>query len=185
MSRKANSETPDRVRIEYSQDNIPPEKEDFFKVEGGKDPNFHYHWARNDPRRVHQLKREGYEIAPASSKEAKEQVEYQKKSLMKQLNDPEVSEANKKMAKEVLTILEQAPKDAPLGIAEGVLMRTPMANRLKRMEARQNALKGLEDSIEASIQDLDAGLKRSGRGGIEALKELLHRSEERDRRRNY
>lgn len=167
-------------RVEYGRGNPVPQKPDFFLYEN-KDPNFHYHWASSNPRRVQQLKREGYEVVSlSSSADAQNEVKHQRESLKRQLNDPDVSEANKKMAKVVLDMMDKSPMGTELGIPEHVLMRIPMAERIKRMQKRQDILKSQEDAIEQNIHELDIAMKRSGKGGIEAFRELFDRIDERN-----
>jgi len=169
-------------KIEYGDGNIPPQKPDFFMYEH-KDPNFYYHWAKDDPRRIQHLKREGYEVVHlATSKDAQSEVKHQRESLKKQLNNPDVSDENKRMAKIILEQMDKTPMGTELGIPEHVLMRIPMAKRIERMQKRKDLMKAQEDRIERSLNEIDQGLKRTGKGGIEAFKELFDRIEERDSR---
>jgi len=151
----------------------PVQPEDFFRYEG-KDPRFHYHWAENNPRRIQQLKREGYEVDPAaSSAEAAKKVDAQREFLKKSMNDPATSKENVAMAREILERMGSAPVDTTVNIPHHVMMRTSIENRRQRMESRITKSKKMEDMIQANISDLDKALKKSGKGGMKAFKDLF------------
>lgn len=157
----------------------PVQPNDFFRYEG-KDPRFHYHWAENNPRRIQQLKREGYEIDPAaSSAEAAKKAESQRDFLRKTLNDPNVTKENAAMAKEIMDRMGSAPVDTTVNIPQHIMMRTSIENRRKRMESRYNKSKVMEDMIQSNIRDLDKALQKSGKGGMKAFKDLFDSVKER------
>jgi len=149
------------------------QKKDFFHVEG-KDPRFHYHWVDSDPRRVQELKREGYEVDPATtSGAAKDKVEQQREYLKRHLDDPKTTKADATVAKDILDRMETAPVDTKINIPGHILMRTSVDNRRRRMEDRLQRSKSLEESIQADIRDLNKTLQKSGKGGIKAFRELF------------
>lgn len=157
----------------------PQNPEDFFRYEG-KDPRFHYHWAENNPRRIQQLKREGYEVDPAaSSAEASKKADAQREFLRRTLNDPATSKENAAMAKEIMERMGSAPVDTTVNIPHHIMMRTSIENRQKRMADRINKSKGMEDRIQGEIRDLDKALKKSGKGGMKAFKDLFDSVKER------
>lgn len=157
----------------------PQSPEDFFRYEG-KDPRFHYHWAENNPRRIQQLKREGYEIDPAaSSAESAKKVEAQREFLKKTLNDPATSKENAAMAKEIMDRMGNVPVDTTVNIPHHIMMRTSIENRQKRMAARLNTSKKMEDMIQSNVRDLNKALQKSGKGGMKAFKDLFDSIKER------
>lgn len=162
--------------------NPPPETEDFFRYEG-KDPNMHYHWAENKPRRVQELKRKGYEIDPAaSSSEAAKRVDNQREFLKKTMYDPNTTKENAQMAKELLNRMESQPVDTLTNIPGHVMMRTSMENRKKIMEGRDAKSRMMEEKIESDVRELNAAMQRSGKGGIKAFKDLFDSIERGGRR---
>ena len=135
------------------------EKTDFFKVEK-RDPNFHYHWGENTPRRVQEMKRQGYEIDPASSgRAAKEKVEKSKEFLKRQLNSSDTMKEDKMVAKELLDRMDSSPSDTTVNIPGHILMRTPVENRRRRQEGKMQRSKMMEDRIQADIQSLNKALE--------------------------
>jgi hypothetical protein len=150
------------------------EKPDFFKPTMEKDKNFHYHWASDDPRRIHEMKRKGYELDPtASTEEAARKVENQRDYLKRQMHDPATTKENAQMAKELLNRMESTPIDTVTNIPSHVLMRQPMEQRRETMKRRQDIVKGQKARLESKIRDLDQSLRKSGQGGMEAFKSLF------------
>lgn len=153
--------------------NPPPETEDFFAYED-RDPNMYYHWAENNPRRIQELKRKGYEIDPAaSSSQAAKRVDAQREFLKKTIYDPNTPKENAQMAKELLNRMESTPVDTLTNIPGHVMMRTSMENRAKIMKRREEKSKQMEDKIESDIRELNKAMQRSGKGGIKAFKDLF------------
>ena len=150
------------------------EKPDFFKPTMEKDPNFHYHWATNDPRRIHEMKRKGYEVEPtASSEEAAKKVENQREYLKRQMHDPNTTKENAHMAKELLNRMESAPIDTVTNIPQHVLMRQPMEQRRETMKRRADIVASQKAQLDADVRSLDKALKKSGKGGIKAFREMF------------
>jgi len=167
------AEPEDRVRVEAGNTR-KPEPDDFFKTSFEKDPDFHYHWASQESRRIHELKRKGYEIDPASSsEEASKKVSSQREYLKRTMYDPDTPKANAEMAKELLDRMESAPTDTVNNIPNHVLMRIPMEKRREIMEKRKEVSKQMEAKIQADVRDLNKALQRSGKGGIQAFKEMF------------
>jgi len=163
--------------------NPPPETEDFFRYEG-KDPDMYYHWADNNPRRIQELKRKGYEVDPAaSSSQAAKKVEAQREFLKKTMYDPDTPRENQQMAKELLNRMETSPMDTVTNIPGCVMMRTSMENRKKIMEGRDAKSRRMEDKIESDVRELNKAMQRSGKGGIKAFKDLFDSVKERGDRR--
>lgn len=147
---------------------------DFFSPTIEKDPDFHYHWPTNDPRRIHEMKRKGYEIDPSASSEAAAQkAENQRAFLKRQIHDPDTPKENAEMAKELLTRMESAPIDTVTNIPSHVLMRQPMEQRKKVMQGRTDASNQMKDQIDANVNDLNKALQKSGKGGIKAFQEMF------------
>lgn len=160
----------------------PPEADDFFRYDS-KDPKYHYHWATNDPRRIRELQRKGYEVDPAaSSSDAAGKVEAQRAYLKRAINDPNASKEAKEMNKEILSRMESAPVDTVVNIPQHIMMRTPMENRRRIMAAREDKSRKMEEKIEADIRDLNKAMQRSGKGGIQAFKDLFDSIQDRKRR---
>jgi hypothetical protein len=160
-------------RVEAGPTTPPPPPEDMFNVEG-RDPNFHYHWAEENPKRLQELKRKGYEVCQESSSSAAKGKEgSQRKFLERALNDPKISKADATVAKELLDKMDAGKMDTLINIPSHVLVRTPVANRRRIMEERAKKSKQIEDRIQQDIHDLDKALKRSGKGGMKAFRELF------------
>lgn len=164
---------PHSQRVEQGEVTPPPPPDDMFNVEG-KDPNFHYHWASENPRRLQELKRKGYEVVEeSSSKSAQDREKNQKQFLERALRNPEISKADATVAKELLEKMNAGKMDRLINIPQHVLVRTPVENRRRIMEERQAKSKAIEDRLKQDIHDLDKALKRSGKGGMKAFKELF------------
>lgn len=152
----------------------PPEPNDFFKTTEKKDRDMHYHWAQDDPRRIHELQRKGYEIDPsASSTDAAKKVENQREFLKRTMHDPNTPKENAAMAKELLSQMDSRPLDTVNNIPGHVLMRQPMEQRVKEMKRREDVLKKMGDKIDSDVRDLNKALQRSGKGGIKSFLELF------------
>ena len=154
-------------------DNPPPPTEDFFAYED-RDPNMYYHWAENNPRRIQELKRKGYEVDPAaSSSQATKRVDAQREFLKKTMHDPDTPKENAQMAKELLNRMESIPVDTLTNIPGHVMMRTSNENRQKILDGRKAKSRQMEDKIESDIRELNKAMQRSGKGGIKAFKDLF------------
>ena len=150
------------------------EKPDFFSPTMEKDPNFHYHWASDNPRRIHEMKRKGYEMDPtSSSEEAAKKVNNQREYLKRQMHDPSTSKENAQMAKELLNRMESAPIDTVTNIPQHVLMRQPMEQRRETMKRRSDIVKSQKAKLDADVRDLNKALQRSGKGGMKAFREMF------------
>lgn len=162
-----------RPRIEAGD--IPrPDPEDFFKTTHEKDRDMHYHWASDDPRRIHALKRKGYEVDPSSSSaEAAQKVERQREFLKRTMHDPDTPKENAAMAKELLNQMDSKPLDTINNIPGHILMRQPMELRVKEMQRREDVLKKMGDKIQSDVRNLDRALKMSGKGGMKSFLELF------------
>jgi hypothetical protein len=144
-----------------------------FNVEG-RDPKFHYHWATDDPRRLQALKKKGYDVVQeSSSKEAKGREKNQRTFLERALKHPDITKADATVAKELLDKMNAGKMDTLVNIPQHVLVKTPIENRRKIMEERQAKSKAIEDRLKQDIHDLDKALKRSGKGGMKAFRELF------------
>jgi flagellar biosynthesis GTPase FlhF len=166
-----------RIEVEESR---KPDPDDFFKPTNKKDPNFHYHWAENTPRRVHAMKRKGYEIDPtSSSEEAHRKASNQREYLKRTMHDPDTPKENAEMAKELLNRMESAPVDTVTNITGHVLMRQPMEERIKTMQRREDISNKMKDRLEADIRDMDKAMKRSGQGGMKAFTDMFDKIRDR------
>jgi len=162
-------------------DNLEPDH-DFFHHE--KEEGFHYHWPENKPRRIHQMKRDGYEVDPSvSSSEAAKKRDGQKAFLKRQLDNPDVPRSDKEAAKAMLEQLETAPVDTVTNIPEAVLMRTSQENWEKRQRAKQARLDKMEDHIKENMESIDKTLRREGYGGIKGITDFFKEVVEKNRRR--
>jgi uncharacterized protein YPO0396 len=160
-------------RIEVGSTPIA-EKPDFFKPTMDKNPDFHYHWASDNPRRIHEMKRKGYELDPtSSSEEAAKKSQNQREYLKRQMHDPGTSKENAQMAKELLNRMESAPIDTVTNIPQHVLMRQPMEQRRETMKRRQDIVKSQKAKLDADVRDLNKALQRSGKGGMKAFREMF------------
>ena len=161
-----------RSDVEITRE-MKPEPEDFFRY-NKKEPGYYYYWAKNDPRRVQQLEREGYEVDPAATrKESSERVEASRQYLKRQLESSSISKADALAAKEALDKLDSGNLDTTVNIPEHIMMRTTNENRKAREEEKQAKSKLMGDKIEADVRDLQKALQRSGEGGIKAFKNLF------------
>ena len=154
---------------------------DFFNYEDKKDPKYHYHWAENDPRRIEELRRKGYEIDPAAtSKGAAQKVDNQRKFLERTLKNEKARREDKDMAKEMLDRMgDGKPIDTVACIPGHIPMRTPIENRRKIMEKRQRISESMGEKIQQDVQDLNKALQRSGKGGIKAFQDLFDKIKDR------
>jgi len=162
-----------KPRIEVGD--TPSEEGDFFEYPS-KDPNFHYHWAENNPRKIQMLKRLGYEIDPcATSKESNEKVKHQIDFLKKKISSLDASPSDAKAAKELLSQIENSNIDTTVNIPQHVMMRTTEEIWKKRQAKKMQRSASHEAQIQQNIEDLSKALKRSGAGGMKAFKDLFDR----------
>ena len=174
-------EVKERSGIEVGDNQNPHanQPDDFFAYPSKK-PGFYYHWAKNDPRRIHELRRKGYEIDPASSsKDAAGRVATQKEYLRKQINDTNLSREDRDAAGEILRRMEDTPVDTITNIPEHVMMRTPVENRRKIEQKRRDHFKNMDEAIERDKHDLIKALRRSGKGGLRELQDILEQASKR------
>lgn len=163
----------DSKRVEWGS-NPAPLPDDFFKPSEKTDPNFRPYWALNDPRRVHELKRKGYEVDPSvSSEQVAKKVEAQREYLKKAMYDPNVSKENAQVAKDILARMESAPLDTVTNIPHHVLMRIPADKYKEIVQKKLDVSKQMGDKIAADVNDLNKALQRSGKGGIRAFQDLF------------
>ncbi len=116
---------------------------DFAYVENKNKDYYYYHGEANG-REIQRLKRAGYEVVNSTTSSDKESAALQERGV-----------------------------DTTISIPEHILMRTPMKNRERILEARSQRDQELKRTLDTNIKNLSRALERGGVGSIKHfLKEL-------------
>ncbi len=125
---------------------------DFAYVENKNKDYYYYHGEANG-REIQRLKRAGYEVVNSTTSSDKESAALQERG--------------------VDTTICLAVPGADEAIPEHILMRTPMKNREKILQARSQRDQELKRTLDTNIKNLSRALERGGVGSIKHfLKEL-------------
>ena len=101
-----------------------PEPDDFFKYEGKEDGR-HYHWPTNDPRRIQEMKRKGYDVVKVKSNDAVHQAQQAQRDILTRIRDNKSTpEKDAVAAQQLLQKLDVAPLDTVSNNQGHVIMQT-------------------------------------------------------------